>query len=371
MKSKIATYIRNNATWREYFKSLNIHIGEDDHFIIFNYEAGCDFSNELVQEARGIILDKETLEVACWPFRKFANSHEPYADDIDWATARVQEKIDGSICKLWFNRYTQQWQWSSNSIIDARNCNISPLVKSFYEAITRADNFNDLIFETLDKNKTYIFELVGPYNKVVISYDIPHLYHIGTRSNINGGEFNTYLPTRGNEDWFDKPKEYSLHSFDECITAVETLNKADVVEHEGFVVVDANWHRIKIKNSEYLFYHYLRTGVLSKGNAIKFLQSDDVDIDTLISNFPEYKDMIFFYKAEIARVEKEVTEIVAQVRAEYTGDRKAIASKYKKHPYACFIFWSLDDFNRTTKDLLAHCLFSSYLNYIRDYTEVN
>ena len=371
MQSKIATYIRNNTTWREDFKSLSIHISEDDHFIIFNYDAGCDFSNELVQEARGIILDKETLEVACWPFRKFANSHEPYADDIDWATARVQSKLDGSICKVWFNKYTQQWQWSSNSIIDARNCNISPLVKSFYDAITKTDNYKDIAFEALDKDRTYIFELVGPYNKVVINYDTPHLYHIGTRSNSTGAEYNCYIPTRPGADWISKPEEYPLHSFNECIAAVETLNKTDVVEHEGFVVVDANWHRIKIKSPEYLFYHHLRTGVLSKSNAIKFLQSDDVDIENLINNFPEYEDMIHFYQSEIKRVEDEITEIVTKVRAEYDGDRRAIAAKYKTNKYSCFIFWGLDDFNRTTKELIAHCLFSSYLNYIRDYTEVN
>lgn len=83
---------------------LGVNIREEYPFVIFNYGIECDFSNPIVQEARGIIIDLENLDVVCWPFRKFGNYNESYADNIDWPTARVQEKIDGSIVKLWWNK---------------------------------------------------------------------------------------------------------------------------------------------------------------------------------------------------------------------------------------------------------------------------
>lgn len=50
------------------------------------------FGNPLVQEARGIIIDTEKMEVVCWLFRKFGNFTESYADEIDWDTACVQKE---------------------------------------------------------------------------------------------------------------------------------------------------------------------------------------------------------------------------------------------------------------------------------------
>ena len=71
---------------------------------IFNYEAiNCDYKDPIVQESRGIILEideeKGSISVVCWPFRKFGNYQEGYVDDIDWTTAKVQEKVEQSIAK--------------------------------------------------------------------------------------------------------------------------------------------------------------------------------------------------------------------------------------------------------------------------------
>lgn len=102
--SYICRFISEHENWRELLDEMGIGIKEEYPFAIFNYTIGCDFSSPIVQEARGIIIDLENLDVACWPFRKFGNYNESYADKIDWATAMVQEKVDGSIVKLWWNR---------------------------------------------------------------------------------------------------------------------------------------------------------------------------------------------------------------------------------------------------------------------------
>lgn len=113
--------ISDHENWRELLDELGIAIRGEYPFAIFNYGIGCDFSDPIVQEARGIIIDLENLDVVCWPFRKFGNYNESYADNIDWSTARVQEKIDGSIVKLWWNKVDGKWQFSTNSIINAKD----------------------------------------------------------------------------------------------------------------------------------------------------------------------------------------------------------------------------------------------------------
>jgi tRNA splicing ligase len=45
---------------------------------------GCDMSNEIVQECRGIIIDSKNWEVVAFPYTKFFNFGDPMADAIDW-----------------------------------------------------------------------------------------------------------------------------------------------------------------------------------------------------------------------------------------------------------------------------------------------
>ena len=101
--SFLARYISTHENWRTELSEYPyfLRIAEEGRFAIFNYDMTqsasidgerrmCDFSLPEVQEARGIIIDTKTLEVVCWPFRKFGNYGEYYADSIDWSTARVQ-----------------------------------------------------------------------------------------------------------------------------------------------------------------------------------------------------------------------------------------------------------------------------------------
>ena len=67
-----------------------------------------DMSVPLVQECRGIILDEaDGWRVVSRAYGKFFNYGEPGAAEIDWATARVQEKVDGSLCTVY--EYAGNW----------------------------------------------------------------------------------------------------------------------------------------------------------------------------------------------------------------------------------------------------------------------
>lgn len=366
--NNLQKFIKGNPNnWKQLLEDKHIRIKEDEHFYIFNYGIGADFFDIVVRNCRGIILDKDDFSVACYPFDKFGNYGEPYVDKIDWQTARVQEKLDGSIIKCFWNKYTNEWQWSTNGVIDARNCDSNSIKsKTFYDIIQKADNLKDINFDNLDKTKTYIFELTGPENQIVVKYDKIHLYHIGTRSNITSEEFNDDIR-------IEKPKEYPIHNFEDCLKAVEELNKTDVVEHEGFVVVDVNWNRIKVKNAEYLMMHHLANDgqlVTNKSKILELLQSDDFNEEEILKQYPYYKEVFDYYRSEIERVYQAIDNNVLYARMIYTtsnNDRKYVAEKLKGNRYASIMFRALGN-NKTTDELISEIVKSKYEDLIIDFS---
>ena len=337
--SYICTYISKHLdTWKVDFDKKHIKYKYQTPFCIFNYDIDCDFADPVVQEARGIIIDMHTLEVVCWPFRKFGNWNENYADDIDWKTARVQEKIDGSIIKMWWNPYEKCWWFSTNSTInaDAALCNDTNM--TFADIIKRAVNFYSIHMDQLDKELTYIFELVSPYNRIVIQYDTAKLYHIGARNNITGEEYTVNIG-------IERPREYFLYSLKDCVKFFDEYEQKDKIDLEGFVVVDDNYNRIKIKSPEYLTLHRMaNNGALSKERCLELLMSQNTN--DICAALPQYAHLIKYYDYKLAELRYEVDiykNYVLGLYEEVNHNRKAVALAIGKDKYASFGFKAIDN----------------------------
>lgn len=251
--SYICNYINEHRdTWEEDFKALYINVKYDGELAIFNYLTNADFSNPIVQEARGIIINLDTLDVVCFPFRKFGNYGESYVDEIDWDSARVQEKVDGSLIKVFY--YNGYWHVASNGCISADEAKVNDgSGLSYGDLFDTATSNGVLDYNRLDKDYTYMFELVSPITTIVVKYPCLKVYHLGTRNNKTGQEVVVDIGV-------DKPKEYRLNSLEDCIKASKMLNSGlslDSLEDEGFVVVDKDFHRIKVKSEKYIEAHYL------------------------------------------------------------------------------------------------------------------
>lgn len=361
MKTKasyICNFIKDHPdNWRELLAEKQIKVKDEGSLSIFNYDMMVDFSDPIVQEARGIIINTDMLNVVCFPFRKFGNSHESYADPIDWSNAKVQEKIDGSIVKLW-HLTGNQWIFSSNSCINASDAKLNSGY-TMLDLIKETDEFvylNNLILNNeLDEHNTYIFELVGPKNQVVIKYDKTQLYHIGTRNNETGKE----LGTGQFAGFIMSPKEYPLHSLEDCIAAAKELNKNDYPDNEGFVVVDKDYHRVKVKAPEYLIYHHMvNNGQITKERAFDLLYADDFNpknFDKTVSELPEYvKNALIYYRDAFKEAEDTAVIFVNKVRhmAEKGTSRKEIALQIKNTPYAVFAFKGLDKCDVSAEDII-------------------
>lgn len=99
----LVDFIRDNPSdWRAKLeaKPYCVTIKDNGIYTIFNYsQIDSDFYNPLVKACRGIILKNANTDpvVVCFPFTKFGNYGEGYADKIDWSSAKVQEKVDGCL----------------------------------------------------------------------------------------------------------------------------------------------------------------------------------------------------------------------------------------------------------------------------------
>ena len=107
MKLKLIDFINEHADWEELLSQapycLNISRDQkfDRNLIMFKYsQQDSDLSNDIVKECRGIILDEDTFEPISVPYFKFFNAGEPNAAEVDWSSAKVLQKIDGSLIKV-------------------------------------------------------------------------------------------------------------------------------------------------------------------------------------------------------------------------------------------------------------------------------
>lgn len=273
-------------------KTKRLAINDTD-FVMFCYnQINSDFNNPIVRECRGIIFKEGSWETpVCHAFDKFGNYGEGYVPEIDWSSAKVTEKIDGSLIKVWKNNDTNNYVISTNGTINAFDAPIDDYkYKSFGELFVNAIDITDLIsvMNLYDKS-TYIFELVSPVNRVVVPYENLQLYFLGERD--FQGKLTSFTDSECTKDFEDigilTPKVFNLSTFDEVVTAANELPW----DEEGYVVHDKYNNRVKIKSPAYVIAHYSRmNGNISEKHLIKvILEGQSEEFLTYCS---DYKDAL-------------------------------------------------------------------------------
>ena len=298
MKLHLLDFIQNNPNWEKLLseKPYSISIKRDGEYILFMYsQIDSDFSNPIVQECRGITFHEETWKCVSMRFKKFFNVQEVNASQIDWSTASVQEKLDGSLISLWHHN---GWHISTNGTIDAKKASLQiPItvndyhkpLENYYDLFvyaTRKINDTEWIYN-LNENHCYMFELVSPYNKIVVPYQETEIYHIGTRNMRTLQEEDINIGVK-------KPKIYNLRSIDECLASAENLP----FNEEGYVILDGNWNRIKVKSPLYVIAHHLKNnGVVTYSRILDLIKLNEES--EFLSYYPEYKETFDMIKDRI------------------------------------------------------------------------
>ena len=366
MGSRLLYYIKHNPdNWEQEINDRLIRTSHKGNLVCFKYGIEADFSDPLVCEARGIIIDVKHQTVVCRPFDKFFNVQEQYAADIDWNTAKVLEKIDGSLIKLYW--YNGKWTFATSSTFDATEASVAGYKGVTYrDIIARADNYSRIPFDDLSKNRTYLFELVSPMTQVVIRYDKTSLYYLASFDNMTGEEVDVDLIEE-----FKRPRSYPLKTIDECISAAMELNRdsEEEIKDEGFVVVDGQHRRIKIKSPAYIALHRAVTNKVFTVKRITELYQQGVDLVKLAKDFPGEAHIIKYYDWQFEEVRHNINEMAGYARAiyeEYDHDRRAVASEIKDSPYAWAGFAAIGN-DKSVEELMQVLSHSKLEKLITEY----
>lgn len=289
-----------------------------DGRVLFKYiQFASDFTNELVREARGIILQKGTWDIVCLPFSKFFNFGEPNAFSLNLLNSTIIEKIDGSIIKVYF--YKGKWRVATNGTIEAEDATTyddKTTFKDLFFDVFTLDKFEELT-SSLYKDTTYLFELIHPMNRVVVDYhEKKELIFIGARCNISLIDDNIFELQYKFVDQFDEirlPKLYAINIHDLSeLSAIADKANISGADFEGFVVAEANDFeivgRVKIKSPKYLKLHRLTGGEGVSNNIINILLDGEQDeFEAYINQLPSYiKDIYDKTKVKFERLISEL-----------------------------------------------------------------
>ena len=348
---KIQEFILAHDNWRELLADApyNLKISEDDGYVLFKYnQIASDFNEEICKEARGLILDtQDNFRVVRYAFKKFFNVDEAFAAKLDWDTAVASEKIDGSIMSVWYAR--GKWHLSTNGTIDAFKAELSGVgpYKTFgdlFESVLPLSTFAGNRYE----NICWTFELVSPYNKVVIDYPETKVYLLSVRfmntlEELDYDQISAYAAKLG----VAYPQFYYMNDEAGFRRLVEQMPEG----HEGVVVRDQYNERVKIKTLLYFEMHRAKNnGVLTLERIVDLIRANDHY--EFLSYFPEYQSMFDDVKHQIDRVEgvrDKVRQDVALWKNEHPfkeGDRTArkwFAQDFGKNKYAHLYFAEYDD----------------------------
>ncbi|MCL2086678.1 MAG: hypothetical protein FWH05_03690 [Oscillospiraceae bacterium] len=340
---KVIHLIKQHPNWRDILSTdpYNIKIKEEHGFILLKYsQIDSDFNQEIVRECRGLILDSDFNPV-CIPFYKFGNYGESYADKIDWNTAVVEEKLDGSLIKLW--HYDNEWRVSTNGTIDARDAELRALVTinadypNFRVLFDIAATNVNLDTSRLNPQYIYMFELVSPYNRIVTPYGETGLYHIGTRDISNSQELEADIG-------IPKPKTYSCSSLDDLIEMAKKLKYSE----EGYVVKDAQYRRIKVKSPAYVAASRLISGI-NETRVVELVMSNETA--EFLTYFPEYSEIISATKQRINHLITYLDKILQEkVHGATYETRKDYAEMAKRTHFPSFLFMHLDGKTKSAED---------------------
>lgn len=244
-----------------------------------------------VQECRGLILDKNDWSVMSLAFTKFFNSEEGNAVKIDWSTAHVLEKLDGSCIQVYYDKYKNTWFAATTGTAEGEGEVNNKL----------GTTFNDLFWKTLEekysiskeiwdktrmKRYCYVFELTTPYNIVVKPHGESSATLLTVRD-LETLEEKSYeeLLMVGKSTGIPVVKAYDLNAKD--VGALLRTFENMVWHDEGYVVVDANFNRIKIKNPAYVAVHHLK-GKNAEHNILEVIKANE--LEEFGATFPDRKD---------------------------------------------------------------------------------
>jgi len=262
---------------------------------IYTYSTKCvmagawDYYTRL---SRGLILD-EAGNIVALPLEKFFNVNEREETLLHNLPKEIPElsvKHDGSLVIVFFDPYSDKWVCVTKGAWD--NPQVRYATKFVHTRLRK---------EAMNPEWTYSFELVAPWNRIVLLYQNEDMILIGVRDRTTMWDASysevaavaTDIGVRSVEFWTDR--------------TVETLDMAnsEVRNAEGFVARYSNGKRIKFKYSQYLLMHAVVSNLSEKTVWEAVSTKSEIDFtaipDEYYKWYLERKATLLSKKAELHR----------------------------------------------------------------------
>jgi hypothetical protein len=295
----VQKYLRSGKKPEDLKTTLGIDFKQHPKYpelISFKYDQiESPMGDPIVQECRGLILNKEdNWNVVAFPFAKFFNSAEGHAAEIDWSTASIQSKEDGSLLYIW--HYKGEWEVSTTGSPAAEG-DVGDWGMTFKDLFWMLFNETNVCYDVEAKGYTWMFELCTLYNRVVVEHKTPKLVFLGGRNNATLQEvapsIDGLLKIRSTTDRYTLckvdmllPKTYPLNSLEACLEAAKHLNP---LQNEGYVVCDHLFRRIKIKSPAYVALHHAKDTLSKKHMALIIRTGEYSEFKLALDSFPELR----------------------------------------------------------------------------------
>jgi hypothetical protein len=264
-------------------------------------------SDLLAQECRGLILAREDgssflsqfvavpghkpshdhlspgrTKILAFPMKRFFNYGQGVAAAIDWSDPKLEvfEKMDGTLCIVYWDEFIEKWCVATRSVPEAdlpMDNNLFTFRTLFEKALqeTTGYDFNLGFPHLLHKGQTYCFELTTPYNRIVVYYPKSGITLLTVRNNFTYQELAFDHPVI--EALMPRVPVVRSHSLDTVEKTLEWVASVNPMEHEGVVVKQAG-NRIKVKSPAYVAYNRVRDTLgASERNIVEIILSEKDD----------------------------------------------------------------------------------------------
>jgi len=273
----------------------------------------------MVIDAEGNILAR--------PFQKFKNFEEHDPSEIDMSIPFViYEKMDGSLIIVFY--YEPKMEW----IVASRGSFIS-------EQSIEAKKILGLKNEKLQKDCTYLFEVLYPENRIVVNYgDRRELILLSRVQTSTGNEIFHVDLVRLYSNLFTIVKLYDIKG----IKKLSDLKELEEDNREGFVIRFANDFRVKVKFCEYVRLHGILTNV-SNLTVWEHLR-DNYEFDELLDRVPD--EFYSWLNKTVVKIQADFNDIERLALLEFIRiyhvneitERAKFAEQAKESKYCSILF---------------------------------
>lgn len=326
MSKLIKNYLRdkvdlNDPLWKkmidEGYIDMKCHPHDDLYILCYTPKTQYEqMWNDATLQARGLIIRGDGF-IKAKPFPKFFNMSELTEEEIPY-THRflISEKVDGALGILY-------WDKSESPRIATKGSFVSDAAMRATDIL---HNTYSVYFPHLDKNVTYLFEIIDPVTRVVVNYGekeelVPlraHTTNIPYNKTTEDHIGNLWTSSLNNVKSIGEGKE----RLQELL--LETM-EAGTANREGMVITFSNGMMMKVKFEEYVRLHRIVTGLSSK-TVWEYLK-DRRSFDELLGKVPD--EYFYYIKKTKAELEAQYKEMRDRVEDEFFKiiDKKDFAEK--------------------------------------------